>query len=107
MKTKNLQYEENFSSLFASFLCICLFAQDAGILQRTIPAVDIKTMTGEIFLPSILIMRKPMVISLLRLMVQACMRELTAIADVYTDCERNRGKVSGLSPLMMPVRCQM
>jgi len=78
--------------LFATLLYSSLFAQDAGILQRTIPAVDIKTMTGEIFNTSnIDNAGKPMVISFFALWCKPCMRELTAIADVYPDWQEETG----------------
>jgi cytochrome c biogenesis protein CcmG/thiol:disulfide interchange protein DsbE len=77
--------------LFATCLCISLFAQE-GILQRTIPAVDIKTMTGEIFNTSNIDNQgKPIVISFFALWCKPCLSELTAIADVYTDWQEETG----------------
>jgi cytochrome c biogenesis protein CcmG, thiol:disulfide interchange protein DsbE len=72
-------------------LGIALHAQE-GVLQRTIPPVDIKTMTGEIFNTSnIDNAGKPMVISFFALWCKPCMRELTAIADVYPDWQEETG----------------
>lgn len=77
--------------LFATFLCISLYAQE-GILVRTIPSVDIKTMTGEIFNTSGIDNEgKPMVISFFALWCKPCLRELTAIADVYQDWQDETG----------------
>jgi cytochrome c biogenesis protein CcmG, thiol:disulfide interchange protein DsbE len=77
--------------LFATLLYSSLFAQE-GILQRNIPSVDIKTMTGEIFnTSSIDNAGKPMVISFFALWCKPCMRELTAIADVYADWQEETG----------------
>jgi cytochrome c biogenesis protein CcmG/thiol:disulfide interchange protein DsbE len=73
------------------FLGITLYAQE-GILSRTIPAVDIKTMTGEIFNTSGIDNEgKPMVISFFALWCKPCLRELTAIADVYQDWQEGTG----------------
>jgi cytochrome c biogenesis protein CcmG/thiol:disulfide interchange protein DsbE len=77
--------------LFATCLCISLFAQEA-ILQRTIPSIDIKTMTGEIFNTSNIDNQgKPIVISFFALWCKPCLRELTAIADVYPDWQAETG----------------
>ena len=73
------------------FLGITLQAQE-GILERTIPPVDIKTMTGEMFNTSgIDNAGKPMVISFFALWCKPCLRELTAIADVYQDWQDETG----------------
>jgi cytochrome c biogenesis protein CcmG, thiol:disulfide interchange protein DsbE len=73
------------------FLGITLFAQE-GILQRNIPSVDIKTMTGEIFNTSNIDNQgKPIVISFFALWCKPCLRELTAIADVYPDWQEETG----------------
>ena len=78
--------------LFSTILCINLFAQEEGILQRTLPAVDIKTLTGEIFNTSNIDNKgKPIVISFFALWCKPCMRELTAIADVYSDWQEETG----------------
>jgi len=72
-------------------LGIALHAQE-GILERAIPSVDIKTMTGEIFNTSgIDNSGKPIVISFFALWCKPCMRELTAIADVYPDWQEETG----------------
>ena len=72
-------------------LGITLYAQDE-ILNRTIPAVDIKTLTGEMFNTSgIDNAGKPMVISFFALWCKPCLRELTAIADVYPDWQEETG----------------
>jgi cytochrome c biogenesis protein CcmG, thiol:disulfide interchange protein DsbE len=77
--------------LFATCVCISLFAQE-GILQRNIPPVDIKTMTGEIFNTSNIDNQgKPIVISFFALWCKPCLRELTAIADVYPDWQEETG----------------
>ncbi len=73
------------------FLGITLKAQE-GILERTIPAIDIKTLTGEIVnTSSIDNAGKPMVISFFALWCKPCMRELTAVADVYADWQEETG----------------
>ena len=80
------------------FLGIMLKAQE-GILERTIPAIDIKTLTGEQFNTSgIDNAGKPMVISFFALWCKPCIRELTAIADVYADWQEETGvKVVAIS----------
>ena len=73
------------------FLGSTLHAQE-GILERNIPSVDIKTMTGEIFNTSGIDNEgKPMVISFFALWCKPCMRELTAIDDVYQDWQDETG----------------
>jgi peroxiredoxin len=68
-----------------------LFAQE-GIFGRTIPSVDIKTLTGEKFNTSGIDNEgKPMVISFFALWCKPCLRELTAIADVYQDWQDETG----------------
>jgi thiol-disulfide isomerase/thioredoxin len=72
-------------------LSAALFAQD-GIFGRTIPAVDIKTLTGEVVNTSTIDNDgKPMVISFFALWCKPCMRELTAIADVYEEWQEETG----------------
>lgn len=72
-------------------LGITLHAQE-GILERTIPSIDIKTMTGEMFNTSTIDNAgKPMVISFFALWCKPCLRELTAIADVYPDWQEETG----------------
>ena len=72
-------------------LGITLKAQE-GLLERTIPAVDIKTLTGESFNTSNIDNEgKPMIISFFALWCKPCMRELTAIADVYEDWQDEVG----------------
>jgi len=73
------------------FLGITLKAQE-GLLERTIPSVDIKTLTGETFNTSNIDNEgKPMIISFFALWCKPCMRELTAIADVYEDWQDEVG----------------
>jgi cytochrome c biogenesis protein CcmG, thiol:disulfide interchange protein DsbE len=70
---------------------ITMNAQE-GILERTIPAVDIKTMTGEVFNTSGIDNEgKPMIISFFALWCKPCLRELTAINDVYQDWQDETG----------------
>ena len=72
-------------------LSISLYAQE-GILTRTIPAVDIKTLTGEMFNTSGIDNEgKPIIISFFALWCKPCLRELTAIADVYEDWQDETG----------------
>lgn len=73
------------------FLGITLKAQE-GILSQTIPSVDIKTLNGEVFNTSAIDNEgKPMIISFFALWCKPCMRELTAINDVYTDWQDETG----------------
>jgi peroxiredoxin len=63
-----------------------------GILTQTIPSVDIKTLNGEAFNTSAIDNEgKPMIISFFALWCKPCMRELTAISDVYTDWQDETG----------------
>jgi cytochrome c biogenesis protein CcmG/thiol:disulfide interchange protein DsbE len=72
-------------------LGINLMAQE-GVLVQTIPSVDIKTLNGEVFNTSGFDNAgKPMVISFFALWCKPCMRELTAINDVYTDWQEETG----------------
>jgi cytochrome c biogenesis protein CcmG, thiol:disulfide interchange protein DsbE len=72
-------------------LGLSLKAQE-GILEMTIPSVDIKTLTGEVINTSnIDNAGKPMVISFFALWCKPCLRELTAIADVYPDWQEETG----------------
>jgi cytochrome c biogenesis protein CcmG/thiol:disulfide interchange protein DsbE len=73
------------------FYSLGLFAQE-GILERTIPAIDIKTLTGEVFNTSNIDNEgKPMIISFFALWCKPCVRELTAIADVYDEWQEESG----------------
>lgn len=77
--------------LLLFFISGTIAAQE-GILVRTIPSVDIKTMTGEIFNTSGIDNEgKPMIISFFALWCKPCLRELTAIADVYQDWQDETG----------------
>lgn len=73
------------------FLGMNLMAQE-GILEKTIPAVDIKTLQGETVNTSTIDNQgKPMIISFFALWCKPCMRELTAISDVYADWQEESG----------------
>lgn len=72
-------------------LCATLYAQDE-ISGRTIPSVNIKTLNGEVFNTSNIDNEgKPIVLSFFALWCKPCMKELTAIADVYEDWQEETG----------------
>jgi peroxiredoxin len=86
MKTKKLAV-----LILSLALSSMLFAQE-GVFEMSIPSVDIKTLTGESFNTSgIDNAGKPMVISFFALWCKPCIRELTAIADVYPDWQEETG----------------
>ena len=63
-----------------------------GITTQTVPPVDIKTLNGEIFNTSAIDNEgKPIIISFFALWCKPCLRELTAINDVYTDWQEETG----------------
>lgn len=73
------------------FFGITLYAQE-GVLVQNIPAVDIKTLNGEVFnTANIENNGKPMIISFFALWCKPCLRELTAINDVYQDWQEETG----------------
>jgi peroxiredoxin len=77
--------------LFALMMVLTLLAQDetAG---RKIPSVDIKTLNGEVVNTSTIDNEgKPIVLSFFALWCKPCMKELTAIADVYEDWQDETG----------------
>jgi peroxiredoxin len=78
--------------LISMFLLgITLYAQE-GILVQSIPSVDIKTLNGETFNTSnIDNAGKPIVISFFALWCKPCLRELTAINEVYPDWQEETG----------------
>jgi len=77
--------------LFALIMGISLFAQNE-IAGRTLPSVDIKTLNGEVVNTSAIDNEdKPIVISFFALWCKPCMKELTAIADVYEDWQDETG----------------
>jgi cytochrome c biogenesis protein CcmG, thiol:disulfide interchange protein DsbE len=73
------------------FAGITLKAQE-GILVQNIPPVDIKTLQGEVVNTSTFDNAgKPIIISFFALWCKPCLRELTAIADVYPDWQEETG----------------
>lgn len=73
-----------------------MLASVAGFSQetagRTIPAVDIKTLSGEVFNTSAIDNEgQPMVISFFALWCKPCLKELSAIADVYDEWQDETG----------------
>jgi len=77
--------------IFALLVGITLFAQDE-IAGRKLPSVDIKTLNGEVFnTGSIDNEGQPIVLSFFALWCKPCMKELTAIADVYEDWQDETG----------------
>ena len=83
--------KKTLSILFILFLGLTLIAQDE-IAGRKLPAVDIKTLNGEIFnTGSIDNQGKPIMISFFALWCKPCQKELNAIADVYEDWQAETG----------------
>ena len=78
--------------LLASLTLWSALCAQEGIFGRTIPSVDIKTLTGEKFNTADIDNEgNPMIISFFALWCKPCLRELTAIADVYQDWQEETG----------------
>jgi peroxiredoxin len=83
--------KKTLSVLFILLLGISLFAQE-DIAGRKLPSVNIKTLNGELFnTDSIGNQGKPIVISFFALWCKPCLKELTAISDVYEDWQAETG----------------
>jgi peroxiredoxin len=77
--------------IFTLLMGITLFAQDE-IAGRKLPSVDIKTLNGEVINTSSIDNEgQPIVLSFFALWCKPCMKELTAIADVYEDWQDETG----------------
>jgi cytochrome c biogenesis protein CcmG, thiol:disulfide interchange protein DsbE len=84
--------------LFSLFLALTIKAQETTIGSK-LPNIDIKTLNGEVFNTSNIDNDgKPIVISFWALWCKPCMKELTAISDVYEDWQDETGvKVIAIS----------
>ncbi len=75
--------------LFSGMICIAQGDDKAG---RQIPSVAIKTMDGQNFSTTDLTNEgNPMIISFWALWCKPCVRELTAISDVYDEWQEETG----------------
>jgi cytochrome c biogenesis protein CcmG, thiol:disulfide interchange protein DsbE len=74
------------------FLLSFSFAQNTETKTRTIPAIDIQTIDGEAFNTSkISNDGKPIIISFWATWCKPCVKELTSIAEVYEDWQKETG----------------
>ena len=90
---------KKFAVLLLTFLLgIALNAQDK-VIARSLPNIDIKTLNGEIVNTSVINNDgKPIVVSFFALWCKPCIKELSAIADVYEDWQDETGvKLVGIS----------
>ena len=72
--------------IFCLMIAVISFSQEKTKKYAKIPSVDIKTVDGESFNTSeISNDGKPIIISFWALWCKPCIREMTAIADVYED----------------------
>jgi cytochrome c biogenesis protein CcmG/thiol:disulfide interchange protein DsbE len=81
---------KKFTIAFASFLLFTAFTFMDG--ERKIPSVDMKTLDGQTINSSKFTNNgKPMVISFWATWCTPCKKELTAIAEVYSDWQKELG----------------
>jgi cytochrome c biogenesis protein CcmG/thiol:disulfide interchange protein DsbE len=79
--------------ILAGLFCFILAASAQEKVEgKKIPSVNIKTLKGELFNTSNIDNNgKPIVISFWALWCKPCLQELTAIADVYEDWQKETG----------------
>jgi thiol-disulfide isomerase/thioredoxin len=88
---KKMKMKKTIAFLFALMMGTALFAQDE-VAGRKLPSVDIKTLNGEVINTSTIDNDgKPIVISFFALWCKPCLKELSAINDVYEEWRDETG----------------